>query len=416
MTLYSIVFLTAFLPLGAAAYRVTPQKLRAAVLSLLSLAFYMLAAGRYFFLLPLLSLAVYGLSFIGKKGFYICLGLFVPLRLFGIYDVGISFFILRAASYIYDGKCEKNFFKVFSYLMFFPCVHAGPIARYQGFEKGYHRTADFTMMSRGICLVLYGAFKKLFFADALYTAFDMFHLGGTTLSAALALFAYAMYIYFDFSGCSDMAVGVAAVLGFDLPKNFDFPYMSRSVSEFFRRWHITLGHWLFDYVYLPLGGSKNGKARMIFAQLAVWIFSALWHGVTLSYLLWGVYFFVICTLEKLVLPKNFKIGRLCTFTLVLFGWVIFFSKTPADAVSFFGRLFCLGDTLLYCRADLYNSIRYAPFLLLAALFATPLPRMALTKLYEHARALLYLAAAPLVLIVLSCIAGGGHIPFLYASF
>lgn len=416
MTLYSLSFIAAFLPFSAAAYRAVPKKLRAAALSVISLVFYLLASGKHFYLLPLLCVAVHGLSRLGKKGFYVCLLMLAVLRLLGISEIGISFFILRAAAYIYDGKREKNFFKLFAFLMFFPCVHAGPIARYGDFSDGFERPFDYSKAARGICLFLYGAFKKLFFADALYTAFDLFWAGGTSLSAALALFAYAMYIYFDFSGCSDMAIGIAAVFGFDIPKNFDFPYMSRSVGEFFRRWHMSLGRWLFDYVYVPLGGSKNGKARMILSQAAVWLVSALWHGSTLSYLIWGAYFFVICTAEKLILPKGFKIGRLCTFVLVLFGWVLFFSKTPADALLFFRRLFCLDNTLLYCRADIYNAIHNVPFFLLSALFAAPLPRKAFSFLYRRAKTIVYFAALPMFLLILSCLAAGGHIPFLYATF
>ncbi|MBQ8837370.1 MAG: MBOAT family protein [Clostridia bacterium] len=416
MTLYSPVFILAFLPTSAVIYRTVPKNFRPQALAAMSLAFYILAAGEHFYLLPILAILVYLLSFAGKKGFFVCLFMFVPLRLFGISALGVSFFILRAAAYIYDGKRERNFFKVFAHLLFFPCVHAGPLASYKDFESGLSRYADFAQMSRGICMALYGAFKKLFFADALYVTFDKFFVGGTSLSAFLALIAYALYIYFDFSGCSDMAVGIASVLGFDLPKNFDFPYMSRSVSEFFRRWHITLGRWLFKYIYIPLGGSKKGSVRAVLSLGAVWLASALWHGTRLSYLVWGMYFFVIAIAEKLILPKGFKIGRLCTFCLVLFGWVFFFSDTPAAAFAFFTRLFCLGETLLYCRADIYNAIRNVPFILLAALFATPLPRRLLNMLYSRARVALYILALPLFCLILSCLVSSGHIPFLYASF
>ena len=416
MTLYSPIFVLAFLPISAALYRLLPKAFRAIAISMISFAFYVFASGNYFFLLPILVPLTYGLSFLGKKGFYICLALFIPLRIFGITAVGVSFFILRAAAYIYDGRCERNFFKVFAFLMFFPSVHAGPIARYSSFERGFNTDRDYKQMARGICLALYGAFKKLFFADALYVAFGTFFGGNTSASAFLALFAYAMYIYFDFSGCSDMAIGIAAMFGFDLPCNFDFPYMSRSVGEFFRRWHMSLGRWLFDYVYVPLGGSKKGRVRTTLSLFAVWLVSALWHGFTLSYLVWGAYFFVICAAEKMILPKSFKIGRLCTVALVLLGWVLFFSKTPQDAGLFFARLFSLGDTLLYSRADIYNGMRYMPFLLLAALFASPLPHRMLSTVYLRAKPLVYIASLPLFLLILSCIIAGGHIPFLYATF
>lgn len=414
MTLYSPFFLFAFLPISAAVYNALPRTAKTAALSVISLAFYIFAAGRYFFVLPILSFAAYALSFVGKKGFYICLALLPALRLCGVCTAGVSFFILRASAYIYDGHREKNFLKVFTFLMFFPCLHSGPLARYGAMQSSFEKSVDYSRISRGILLTLLGALKKLFFADSLFAAFDIFVNGTTSLSALFALVSYALYIYFDFSGCSDMARGIALMFGFDIPKNFDFPYMSKSVGEFFRRWHITLGRWLFDYVYLPLGGSKRGKMRTVVSLLCVWTVSALWHGFTFSYLVWGVYFFLICTVEKLLLKKG--TGHFTTLLLVLFGWVIFFSKTPADALAFFSRLFALGNTLLYSRADMYNCLRYAPFILLSALCATPLLHGALCALYKKARSLIYLAAPIAFLLVLSCLAVGGHMPFLYASF
>lgn len=416
MTLYSPFFLFAFLPISASVYNLLPRTAKVAALSVISFAFYLIAAGKFFFVLPLLSLAAYALSFVGKKGFYACLTLLPVLRLCGVCTVGVSFFILRAASYIYDGHREKNFLKVFTFLMFFPCLHAGPLARYGDIQKGFENGTDFSRISRGILLVLVGALKKLFFADSLFAAFDLFVNGTTALSALFALVSYALYIYFDFSGCSDMARAVAHMFGFDIPKNFDFPYMSKSVSEFFRRWHMTLGRWLFDYVYLPLGGSKRGKMRTVVSLFCVWTVSALWHGFTLSYLAWGAYFFLICTAEKLLLQRGKRIGRFATLLLVLFGWVIFFSKTPTDAYAFFYRLFAFGNTLLYSRADIYNCMRHVPFILLSALCATPLLHGALCALYKKARSLIYLAAPIAFLLVLSCLAVGGHMPFLYATF
>ncbi len=412
MTLYSLTFIFAFFPLSAFAYRTVRGAARQALLAALCLAFYILVAKEHFYILPILAVIVYFISFLGKAGAYICIAMLFLLRAVGIYEVGISFFILRAAAYIYDGVREKNILKVFSYLVFFPCVHAGPLMRYSDFARGFESTPDYAHGSRGICLFLYGAFKKLFFADGLYLIFSSAHSGTTAISALSALFSYAMYVYFDFCGCSDMARGIGYVFGFDVPKNFDFPYMSRTVSEFFRRWHITLGRWLRDYIYIPLGGSKRGKLRTVFSLLAVWLFSSLWHGTSLSYLVWGMYFFIICLLEKLILPENFKFGMPCTFLLVLFGWVFFFSDTPLSAVAFFTRLFCLGDTLMYSRADIYNLLHNAPFMLVCALFATPLPHRMLSRMGSA----VYIAAAPLFLFVISCLAAGSHMPFLYAAF
>ena len=416
MTLYSLTFVLAFLPLSAAFYRVLPQKLRVSALCAVNLLFYFFACGNSFFILPLLSAAVYFISMFNGKAYVLCLALLVPLRLCGIYEIGISFFILRAAAYAFDGVREKNFFKVFAFLMFFPAVHAGPIARYNDFCVGFSKRADDRDTAQGIIRFLGGGVKKLFLADSLYALFSSMHSGATSLSATLALFAYALYIYFDFSGCADMAIGAAKVFGFALPENFDMPYMSRSVCEFFRRWHMSFANLLRDLIYIPLGGNRHGKARTLFSMFAVWILSALWHGFALPFLLWGIFLFSVCAAEKNILPKRFKIGRLCTTAVVLLSWVLFFSPTVKDAYMFYARLFCLDNILLYTRADVYYLLHNAPLMLVGMFFATPIPQRLFDALCKRMSGALYITAIPLALIMLSCILASGHIPFLYASF
>lgn len=399
MTLYSPFFLLGFLPIAAAVYFAVPRAARSAVMAGLSLVFYFFAAGKFFYVLPLLAVLTYVLSFAHARiGFFAMLLLLPILRIFGITAVGVSFFILRAAAYLYETYREKNFFRVFAFLMFFPTVTVGPVTRYFELE-----TPDYTRIANGICLAAFGLCKKLFFADALYAAFERFLGGITSLSALCALICFALYIYFDFSGYSDIAIGIAAMFGAEIPKNFDYPYLSHSVGEFFRRWHISLGTFLRDYVYIPLGGSRKGRARTLLSLGAVWFFSALWHGMELRYLLWGGYFFCLIAAEKLF---DFHFGRLPTLLLVLLGWIPFFSETP---FAFFSRLFCLGNTLLYSRVDLYHGMRLLPFLLLAMLFATPLP----ARLFSRVR---YPLAFAVAVLVLSCLALGAHQPFLYAAF
>ena len=417
MTLYTAFFLLGFLPISVIVYYAVPRRARYAALCAIDLVFYALAAGKFFWILPLFTLVTYGLSFVkGRVGFFGMLAILPLTRLCGISAVGVSFFVLRAAAYLYDGHREKNLARLCAFFCLFPTVTAGPLTRYDALRDGFDKPASYPLIERGILLALAGLVKKLFFADALYAAFTQFHAGGTALSAVAALLCYALYIYFDFSGYSDIAIGIAAVYGFALPKNFEHPYLSRSVGEFFRRWHISLGAWLRDYVYIPLGGSRRGKGRMLLSLGAVWLTSALWHGSTLSYLLWGGWFFCLIAAEKLFLPKGVHLGHVSTLALVLIGWVFFFSKTPAAAFAFFERLFCLGGTLLYCRADLYNGMRQFPFVLLAAFCATPILHNALCALYRRKKVLVYPLAAAAFALVLSCLAVGAHQPFLYASF
>lgn len=417
MTLYAAFFLLGFLPIAVTVYYAVPCRGRYIALCAINLAFYALAAGESCWLLPLLAALTYALSFLPPRiGFFSMLLLLPLLRLTGVTAVGVSFFALRAAAYLRGGAREKDPIRLCAFLLFFPCVTAGPLTRFSQMQTDLQIPADYTRIERGILLALFGLVKKLFFADTLYVAFAEMHAGGTTLSAWMALVCYALYIYFDFSGYSDIAIGMGRILGFDLPSNFDHPYLSRSVGEFFRRWHISLGTWLCDYVYIPLGGSRKGNTRMLLSLGAVWLVSALWHGSGLCYLLWGGWLFCLLALEKLFLPKGACIGHLPTLFLVLFSWVFFFSDTPAAAAAFFERLFCLGKTLLYCRADLYDLVRHASFAIVAALFATPLPHRMLTALYRYHRVVTYPLAAAAAMLSLSCLAAGAHRPFLYATF
>lgn len=414
MTLYSLTFVTAFLPCSAVAYHLSPKRMKPILLSAASVMFYLMAAGRYFYLLPVLSLLVYFFS-LGKNTracAYACIVLLAILRIAGINEVGISFFLLRAAAYIKEGYREKNAAKVFAFLMLFPTTCAGPITSYGDIRTSFDRDIDYSLVCRGILWFLKGAVKKLLFADTLSMAFDTFVCGTTFLSAAMALVSYSLYIYFDFSGYSDVAIGVCNILGIRLPKNFDFPYAAKSVSEFFRRWHISLGRFLFNFVYLPLGGSRYGRWRTVLSLFAVWLFSALWHGGNITFLIWGAWFFLLVTAEKM----GVRFGRAATLVSVMLGWVPFFSNSLGEMISFFRRLFALGDTLVFSKADIYNCIGFLPTLLLSAFLATPILHRLLAKVYSFAPIALYILAFPAFVLVLSCIASGGHRPFIYAAF
>ena len=363
MRLVSLTFLALCLPTAAAVYRMLPARARVGALLALDFAFYCLAAGSVPWLLPLLAAAT-ALAANSRLARGVCAAtlavLFFVCRAVGILPMGFAFFVLRAVGFLLAPPDTK-------------------------------RRAD------AVCRLARGLVRKFVFADPLLAAYRDLAMHGTTLGAAVTLVAFSLYLYFDFAGYSDIAVAVGGIFGFDLPENFDYPYVSRSVGEFFRRWHATLGKWLFRHVYLPLGGSRQGMARTLLSLAAVWLCTALWHGATACYLLWGVYFFVLLAVEKLCFPKGFRIGILPTLLLVLPGWVFFFSD--------------------YSRADLFDVLRYAPFLLLSALAATPLFRDAmravcrrLGDLPRHAAALCGFVLA------LAYAAAGGYTPFLYASY
>lgn len=420
MRLVSLTFLALCLPAAAAVYRMLPARARVGALLALDLAFYCLAAGSVPWLLPLLAAAT-ALAANSRLARGVCAAtlavLFFVCRAVGILPMGFAFFVLRAVGFLLDEREKQPPAAVVAYLLFFPAVTMGPLFDFDTFRAGLAAPPDTKRRADAVCRLARGLVRKFVFADPLLAAYRDLAMHGTTLGAAVTLVAFSLYLYFDFAGYSDIAVAVGGIFGFDLPENFDYPYVSRSVGEFFRRWHATLGKWLFRHVYLPLGGSRQGMARTLLSLAAVWLCTALWHGATACYLLWGVYFFVLLAVEKLCFPKGFRIGILPTLLLVLPGWVFFFSDGFAAASDFFGRLFCLGGTLLYSRADLYDVLRYAPFLLLSALAATPLFRDAmravcrrLGDLPRHAAALCGFVLA------LAYAAAGGYTPFLYASY
>lgn len=420
MRLVSLTFLALFLPIFSTVYYILPQGRRIFALFWYSLAFYAFAAGWAALFLPLLSLLVAAMARLPidrRISAAIIAFLFALCKGIGFLPLGFSFFALRAIDFLLSEHGEKRPRFVMTYLMFFPTVTMGPLWKYSDFAAGLAAERDHGSCADAICRIGVGLLKKFFFADRLLAAFDCFSAHKTALGAAATLLCFALYLYFDFSGYSDIAVGIGKIFGFSMPENFEHPYMSRSVGEFFRRWHITLGRWLFRYVYLPLGGSRNGRVRTLLSLLAVWGATAFWHGTALCYFLWGAYFFLLISVEKLILPEGFMSFRLPTFCLVSLGWVFFFSPSPTAAFDFFSRLFCLGDTLLYTRADFYDLLRFAPFLLLGALAATPIFRD-LADAIRRRFGTLPLRAASLLLFVfsLSYAAAGGYSPFLYASY
>ncbi len=287
--------------------------------------------------------------------------------------IGISFFTFHAISYvidIYRGKAQvqKNLFHVGLYIVFFPQLVAGPILRYSVIaEQIMGRKETFEDFSGGVCRFLEGFAKKILLANNFALIADAaFSLHSDELSVSFAwlgAIAYTLQIYFDFSGYSDMAIGLGKMFGFHFPENFNYPYISKSTSEFWRRWHISLGTWFRDYVYIPLGGSRVGSSgRMIFNLFVVWSLTGFWHGASWTFICWGLLYFVSISLEKMTNFEKLGEGRLAataakhlyTMLLVVFGWVLFRGTTITGALSYLktmlflnGAPFLDGNTLVY---------------------------------------------------------------------
>ncbi len=252
--------------------------------------------------------------------------------------IGISFFTFQSMSYTIDLyrrniKVQKNAVSFIAFVTLFPQIVAGPIVRYEDIQNEIDdRTITEKMLGDGISRFITGLGKKVLIANnigALWSEIKLLDYGGlSAVTAWLGILAFTFQIYFDFSGYSDMAIGLGKMMGFNFPENFNYPYMSHSISEFWRRWHITLGSWFKSYVYIPLGGNRRGLPRTVLNLFIVWTITGVWHGASWNFMLWGAYFGVLIILERLFLGKWLEklpafLSWLYTFVLVVFGWIMF---------------------------------------------------------------------------------------------
>ncbi len=349
--------------------------------------------------------------------------------------LGISFYTFQALSYVADvyvgrAEAEKNPFYVGLYVALFPQLVAGPIVRYTDVASELRsRTHSIQDAAEGVRRFAAGLAKKVLLANPAGALFAQFGAGGadTAVRAWLALLGFTFQIYFDFSGYTDMAVGLGRIFGFRFPENFRYPYIAKSVSDFWRRWHITLSSFFREYVYIPLGGNRRGALRTICNLLAVWALTGLWHGPSWNFVLWGLYYFLLLTAEKHVLkklsweaPAAIKWGA--TFLATLFGWMLFFFDGSTAALSlanlpqFVATLFGRGGFAV--GSDLYDLVRSLSLLALCAIGATPLPKMLFTHLAERKTATFARTVLPLCALLLSiaALADAGFNPFLYFRF
>ena len=419
MVFSSITFLFRFIPIFMILYFVTPRRMRNIILFLGSLFFYAWGEPIYVLLMLFSTLSDYvhgrligacrsrrvarGLLIssivinLGMLGFFKysdfligtvnqLLGSNLPLLKLPL-PIGISFYTFQTMSYTIDcyrgeAKVQKNLLDFGVFVTMFPQLIAGPIVKYRDVQDRLHeRKADITAISYGCRRFVTGLAKKVLLANnlgLLWTEISGGNMGGTTvLGAWMGALAYAFQIYFDFSGYSDMAIGMGAILGFHFPENFNYPYMAKSVTDFWRRWHISLSSWFREYVYIPLGGNRRGMPRQLFNILIVWMLTGIWHGAGWNFLLWGLWFALWLILEKLGLGRVLKVlpsmvGRLYTWLVVLVSWVFFAIESGNGAMNYLYVMFGQGAAGLYDSATLFTLLEYRVLLLFAALAATPL--------------------------------------------
>ena len=462
MIFSSIPFLYYFLPVVLLVYGLTPREGKNAVLLLFSLVFYGWGEPKYLAVMLVCTALGYGFGLaLGRAGrpgvrkallaasvlsslsflvyfkyadfflsnFNALTGASLPLLQLTL-PVGISFYTFQILSYtvdVYRGEAQvqKNPIDLACYVTMFPQLIAGPIVRYTDVAEQLKQRGrgDF---QKGASRFLVGLGKKILFANLLGEVCAAWRgtQDGSVLFSWLYALSYTLHIYFDFSGYSDMAIGLGALLGFRFPENFNYPYIAASVTEFWRRWHMTLSRWFRDYVYIPLGGNRKGMGKQLRNILIVWLLTGFWHGAAWNFLCWGLYFAALLILEKLVLlrflEKHRIFGHVYLLLAVVFGFVLFDASTLSGAWDCIRGMLGLGGLPIASAEEVYLLKSNALLLILAALGATPLPKRiakALEARCPKAAALLHpVALCALLLICTAYLVDGSYNPFLYFRF
>ncbi len=469
MLFSSITFLYYFLPAVLVLYFIVPKQLKNVILLIASLFFYawgeprcvylMLATIltnytfgiliekaqkktlKKLFLFITVALTLSGLLYFKYTGFFVMnYGRLMgwPLELmdfsFPVLPIGISFYTFQVLSYsvdVYRGEthAQKNPLTLATYISLFPQLIAGPIVRYKDVAKQLtHRTHSFEKVAAGIRRFIIGLAKKVILANTLGELCEGFYQSTDLSVMYFWLFAvsFMLQIYFDFSGYSDMAIGLGKIFGFEFLENFRYPFISKSLSEFWRRWHISLGSWFRDYVYIPMGGNRVGKLRLLFNLFVVWFLTGFWHGAEWNFIIWGLYFFVMLLVEKLFLSKYIEkskvFSRIYTLFFIAVSFVIFSGNGAVDAISRVGGLFGAGGIPLVSASFLYALRNYGFVLILAIIGSTPLVKSACGYLLNKniSSKIINILEIPILLILLivvtSFLVDGSFNPFLYFRF
>ena len=460
MLFSSNVFLYFYLPIVLALYYLTPRSWRNVTLFLVSLFFYGWGEPVY----SLLMVAVIAINYIcgavihsrkvaGKsaKGALV-VGVALNLLILGFFKyagfllesvnalipslaipvpqislpIGISFYVFQSMSYIIDvymdtAPVQKEPIAFGTYVTLFPQLIAGPIVRYadvaRQLQSRRENVADF---ASGVRLFIIGLSKKVLLANQMGALWEFLQTQNGTLAAWVGIAAFSLQLYFDFSGYSDMAIGLGRMFGFEFLMNFYYPYISKSITEFWRRWHISLSTWFREYVYIPLGGNRKGLKRQILNLLIVWGLTGLWHGASWNYLLWGLYYGVLLILEKSFILRWMDktpqfVRHIYTLFLVLLGWALFYFEDMTALGAFFGRLFAGNAT---SAAAVNQMLGYLPLMLVTVVAATPLGKKVANALAEKSwfGILSIAVCGVLMLLCVAVLVSQSYNPFIYFRF
>ena len=457
MVFSSIVFLTRILPLVLIVYFLVPGCMkntwRNLVLFVFSLAFYAWGEPVYIWLMLFSTVVDYvngGLAgyFMNRQRrgiakIFVGLSVVINLSLLALFKyagkyalpIGISFYTFQSMSYTIDvyrgkAKAEKNPINFGAYISLFPQLIAGPIVRYSDIAKQLRqRTVQMERIRYGIVRFACGLGKKVLIANQageIFAAVTGYHASGmTTLSAWFGILAFMFQIYFDFSGYSDMAIGLMAIFGFEIPENFDHPYESKSITEFWRRWHISLGSWFKEYVYIPLGGSKKGMGRTFFNIFVVWFLTGLWHGASVNFVLWGLYFCFFLIMEKTWLLKALQklpraVSHIYALLVIYFGWLLFAWEDIHGHRVYLKAMAGIGSGGLISRESLYLLVSNVGLLFIMVVGCTSLPKRLVTKCMKKDGIVTSLCmsiyVAGILLLSIAYLVNGTYNPFLYFRF
>jgi len=357
-------------------------------------------------------------------------GLSIPLLGLSL-PIGISFYTFQSMSYPLDvyrhhAEIQHNYINFGAFVSLFPQLIAGPIVRYKDIasqlDKRPHNLDHF---GSGVERFMQGLAKKVLLANGIGSLWDVYAAAGpgelTVVGAWLGAVTFSLQIYYDFSGYSDMAIGLGRMFGFDFLENFNYPYVSKSVTEFWRRWHMSLGTWFRDYVYIPLGGNRRGLARQILNIAVVWGLTGFWLGANWTFLLWGLYYAVFLIIEKLFLLRRLEklpaFGHVYAVIVAVFGWMIFQLETVSEVVVYYAAMLGIRSAGFIAASDIFYLTSYLPLLVVSLLAATPVLKKLYFRVPENVRR--YTTPALVVAALLVCTAkltNDTYNPFLYFRF
>ena len=463
MLFTSISFIYYFLPIVIISYVIAPKKFKNAVICISSLIFYFYGEPKYIILMLAEILIAYIIAILidkNKNKSILILGIIIHVGLFCIFKytdfiisninsifntnigllrlaipIGISFYTFQILSYeidVYRGNVavQKNLLKLTTYVTLFPQLIAGPIVRYETIENELeNRKQTKEDFSYGIMRFTIGLAKKVLIANALGELCNTFAL---TTEKSIALYwisaiSYTLQIYFDFSAYSDMAIGLGRIFGFHFLENFNYPYISKSITEFWRRWHISLGSWFRDYVYIPLGGNRVSKLKHIRNIFVVWLLTGIWHGASWNFAIWGTMFGVILIIEKFLIGKYLEklptfIKRIYVLFIVIISFIIFNANNMQEAITNIAGLFGANGENFINQFTIYYLKSYAIILLIGIIGATPISRNIIQKLQQKSKlkkiinTLEPVYIVILLVIVTAYLVDNSYNPFLYFRF